>query len=191
MSNRSASSIVEQARRWKGVKEVGANAAFNNEEFQALMSLHGWRSGEPWCASFARMVWMEAYSGHTMRALVARILTKSVVLTWRNAKASDKIVCRDLPTIGGLICWSTGGGKGHMGIVTEIVDAMNVWTIEGNTSRLGGREGDSVMRKRRTLNSSTLTDTARRVGRAGSWQYLGCIYPPGIDLIPFAEESIE
>ena len=52
---------------------------------------------------------------------------------------------------GDLVFWDTGQGKGHCGVV--IVDSPDALvTIEGNTGKQGGRNGDGVYVKQRPIN---------------------------------------
>ena len=65
------------------------------------------------------------------------------------------VVSGDDPTLirpGAIFIVDHGGGKGHTGIVTKIVDG-EIGTIEGNTNQRGSREGDGVYQKVRTIAS--------------------------------------
>lgn len=139
--------------------------------FEAKLRDLGWKPGQSWCAYFVKMIYINVYFGTEYEQFVARTLTPSVVITWRKAKASPMFATQDKPVIGGIVCWSTGNGKGHTGIHVAIKDDFNTTTIEGNTSRAGVREGDKVMAKRRQLQPTAKHNS--------DWQYLGTILPLG------------
>lgn len=54
--------IVEVAKSYVGIKEIGNNEGFENADFQTNMKTVGWRSGSPWCNFFTDLVWKEAYN---------------------------------------------------------------------------------------------------------------------------------
>lgn len=161
--------IADEAHKWLHVREVGANAAFNDALFEAKLRDLGWRPGQPWCAYFAKMVYAEVYYGTEYARVIDDVLTPLVVVTWRKAKASEHFKTQNTPVVGGIVCWSTGNGKGHMGIHVVVRDEFNTTTIEGNTSRAGVREGDQVMIKRRKLQPTAKHNS--------DWKYLGTILP--------------
>ena len=162
--------IIDEARKWLHVREIGRNASFNDPEFEAQMRAIGWRPGQAWCAYFAKLVWLNVYKDTPMHEILERVLSASVLVTWRNAKASPVIHTSEKPVVGGIVCWGTGNGKGHEGIHVEIRDEFNTITVEGNTSRAGVREGDKVIEKRRKLQPTAKHN--------GDWRYLGTIIPP-------------
>lgn len=161
--------IVDFAAQWVGVNEVGSNDGWDDEAFTALMKQAGWLKDEPWCASFVKMIWANVYQGENFHGKLLKTLSKSVMKTYQNAKDASWLTVQNLPTVGGIVLWSTGRGRGHTGIVEEVLDDYTVRTIEGNTNRAGSREGDKVMRKRRKLQP-----TAKHL----KWHYLGTIVPP-------------
>jgi hypothetical protein len=162
--------IVEEAKRWLHVREVGRNAGFNDPDFEKQMRAIGWRPGHAWCAFFCKLIWLNVYKDTPMYEVLNVALSASVLVTWRNAKASPVIQTSEKPIVGGIVCWGTGNGKGHEGIHIEIRDEFNTVTIEGNTTRAGVREGDKVMEKRRKLQPTAKHN--------GDWRYLGTIIPP-------------
>jgi hypothetical protein len=166
--------IVEVAQKYREVREIGRNAGFSDPEFEKKMRDIGWVKGAPWCASFVRLVWLEALAEHPDLPLIRRTLGAGVVSTWSKAKMS-KLLCRDLPQEGGIISWSVGLPKapmqpGHSGIIVKVLDEMTVVTVEGNTGVTGGRDGDRVLERKRTLNLKS--------PRTANWRYLGTIYVP-------------
>jgi hypothetical protein len=169
-SNDVGQAIVNEARKWLHVREIGANHGFNDKIFEAQIKLVGWKVGEPWCAYFAKLVWLNVYKKTPHYVILEKVLSGSVLATWRNAKASPIIHTGEKPVVGGIVCWGTGNGKGHEGIHIEIRDDFNTVTIEGNTSRAGVREGDKIMEKRRKLQPTAKHNN--------DWRYLGTIIPP-------------
>lgn len=162
--------IVTEAKRWLHVVEHGKNAGFNDPVFEHNMRKLGWRPGQAWCAYFCKLIWLNVYEDTDLYDVLDKVLSPSVLATWRNAKASPVIKTSEKPVVGGIVCWGTGNGKGHEGIHIEIRDEFNTVTIEGNTTRAGVREGDKVMEKRRKLQPTAKHN--------GDWRYLGTIIPP-------------
>ena len=67
---------------------------------------------------------------------------------YANAAFDDPTLIRP----GAIFIVDHGGGKGHTGLVTQVL-AGEVGTIEGNTNSRGSREGDGVYDKTRTIAS--------------------------------------
>lgn len=162
--------IVDISTSWLHVVEIGKNEKFNDEEYQKKLKAVGWKPGLPWCMFDAKMVWLEAYKDTSVYEEIDDVLKGGVVVSYRNAKASPIIKVQQKPVVGGIVCWSTGNGRGHAGIITHIVDDFTVKTIEGNTSRAGVRDGDKRMAKHRKLQPTAKHN--------GDWHYLGTIVPP-------------
>jgi CHAP domain len=165
-----AEKIITTASKFIGEKEIKDNSGFINPEFQKAMEAIGWEKGEPWCASFAKLVWLKSYKGNTARLLELNFnFSKSAVETYRNFDKSDwKTQNPDgtpikIPQEGALAVWRMGrSSAGHIGIVAKVVSQTEFETIEGNTDSMGGREGIEVAYKRRfvtrqySLNSLNL-----------------------------------
>lgn len=164
--------IADEAHKWLHVREIGNNAGFNDAIFEAKLRDLGWRPGQAWCAYFAKMIYTDVYFGTEYSPIIQATLSPLVIVTWRRAKASQYFQTQDKPVVGGIVCWSTGNGKGHIGIHVMLRDEFNTTTIEGNTSRAGVRDGDQVMLKRRKLQPTAKHN--------GDWKYLGTILPPGL-----------
>jgi hypothetical protein len=164
------SDIIAYVRQFLGVKEVGNNSGFSDPVFEALMKKHGWRSGEPWCASLCRAVWLEIYYSQPFYDELSKILSKSVIRTYQEAKDSSLTRVQQTPVEGGIILWGTGNGKGHEGLVERVIDPFFVHSFEGNTTRSGVREGDTLMQKHRKLQQKSKWNK--------DWNYLGTIVPP-------------
>jgi surface antigen len=151
--------IVDVAHCYIGQEEKPNNSGFEDAEFEAAMTKVGWEAGEAWCASFAKLVWREAYKTDAARLLeVERLFSKSAVQTYRQFDASDwKTQNEDgspivVPQVGALVVWQFGDStKGHIGIVARVFSQTEFETIEGNTDDNGGREGIKVAYRRRIV----------------------------------------
>lgn len=162
--------IIDVSASYLHVVEIGKNERFNDEEYQRKLAKIGWKPGYAWCMFDAKLMWLEVYRNTTMYNEVNKVLTGGVVVSYRRAKESELIKVQQKPVIGGIVCWSTGNGRGHAGIITHIVDDFTVKTIEGNTSRAGVRDGDKRMVKHRKLQPTAKHNS--------DWHYLGTIVPP-------------
>ena len=158
--------IVAIAKKFIGVKEIGKNASFDNEEFGELLSLYGWVPGYPWCMFFAKAVWHLRYTDTDHAPVVMDVLNGSTISSFRRAKQNPLIHVTDMPVIGGIVIWETAPIRGHAGIVSKVKNEFDILTIEGNTNKRGSRDGDTVLERSRPLNV-----------RANRWRYLGCINP--------------
>jgi len=159
--------IVELAKSYVGIKEVGKNAGFSSEDFEARMRKLGWIPGQAWCAYFAKLLWLEAYQGSEIHSTLKNVLSGGVIQTFRNAKGSPLLKVADMPVVGGLVLFEVGAGKGHEGVCITVRDEFRIGTVEGNTNAVGSRDGDGVLERQRSLDVNTK-----------KWRYLGCIHPP-------------
>lgn len=131
------------------------NKGFTDAAFQAMMKEVGWKSGEAWCAYYVKVVLMQFYSFD--RDYVNKVFTGSAAGNFyavRNLNArNDKryiLVTSDDPQVGDVVVWGVIG-RGHTGIVTEVINKNSIRSIEGNTSLAGAREGDGVRTLRRSV----------------------------------------
>lgn len=149
--------IIQIAHDFIGEKEKPNNSGFKNPEFETRMAQVGWSQGEAWCASFAKLVWLEAYKNEPKRiAEIQKLFSKSATQTYRNFDNSDwKTQTTEgkpilTPQEGALVVWRMGNTwTGHIGIVCKVISATEFETIEGNTDAAGGREGIEVAHRRR------------------------------------------
>lgn len=176
--------ITTAAHQYIGEKETPNNSGFQNPIFQKLMELVGWQTGEAWCASFAKLVWFEAYKNDPKRlAELQKLFSKSATQTYKNFDNSDwKTQTPEgkpilTPQEGALVVWRMGNTwTGHIGIVCKVVSPTEFETIEGNTDAAGGREGIEVAHRRRFVT---------RTFDANGFNLLGFILPkPITDAIP-------
>jgi hypothetical protein len=140
-------SIIEIAESYIGQEEKIRNSGFKNGWFERLMRGVGFYTGAPWCAFFAKLVWKQAGVDHSL-------INGSVRQTMLNATKAGN--WRTYPVEGAVAIWITfKNGKpkktGHVGVVTNTSNA-SFYTIDGNTSKNGSREGIVVMGKWKYLN---------------------------------------
>lgn len=149
--------IVNTAKSYVGQKEKKANSGFEDRIFELKMKKEsGWQAGWAWCACFVELVWSEAYAKNIgfpeKHALIKQLITPSAVTTYNNFKAKGLVT--DKPTPGALVVWRNGNGwTGHIGIVIEAdILKKTFQAVEGNTNDQGGREGEVVAIKTRSLD---------------------------------------
>jgi len=112
--------------------------------------------GYAWCASFAYWCFDEA--ARQLGVANPCVKTGGVLDHWARSPLSARVAAQDafddprLIRPGALFVVDHGAGKGHMGIVVQVL-AGEIATIEGNTNRAGSREGDGVYQKTRTVSS--------------------------------------
>lgn len=94
-----------------------------------------------WCMAF--VFWCFKKSSEELKLTNTAIKTGGVLKAWNDAPKEMKA---SVPSIGSVFIMDFGKGLGHTGIV-EKFDAVNVYTIEGNTNDTGSREGVEVCRK--------------------------------------------
>lgn len=149
-----ADKIIETAKKYIGKREEPNNSGFKDKEFEKRMSEVGWQKGHAWCCYFCELVWKEAYNDDKKTvAEINKLFNASATATYKNFELSNNWILSNKPVPGALAVWRQGvDWRGHIGIVTELVDKNTFRTIEGNTNDSGGREGIEVARKMRFLN---------------------------------------
>jgi hypothetical protein len=159
---------------YEGIQEVVSkvkNKGFTDGAWQAMMKSVGWKegdekrgiSGQAWCAYYVKLFMIQFYSFD--REWIEKNITGSAVGNFNTVQALNKkgdkryiTVTTNTPQIADIFCQGVVG-KGHTGIVTEIVnqaDSPNkipstIISIEGNTNLSGSREGDRVLRLKRQM----------------------------------------
>ena len=155
-----------EKKGYEGIKEVVSkvkNKGFTEGAWQSMMKGVGWQSGQAWCAYFVKLFMIQFYSFD--REWIEKNITGSAVGNFNTVQALNKkgdkryiTVTTNSPQISDIFCQGVVG-KGHTGIVTEIVnqeDSSNkipstIISIEGNTNLSGSREGDRVLRLKRQM----------------------------------------
>lgn len=152
--------VAEIAESQVGVHESGENTGSQVKKYQATTSLGG--TGWPWCAAFVCWCFQEALKRPGFKLAVsldqvprsARAFgfdttwAKSVkAFTFSGGKVNSKTGPQ--PKRGDIVVFSFS----HVGIVTADYEGGGyVATVEGNTNEEGSREGNAVVKKRRSLS---------------------------------------
>ena len=103
----------------------------------------------PWCGAFVS--WVFASSGHPLPSIQTKRGFTGVWLAHDWARAHRRLVRTPQP--GDVFFILRGNRKGHTGIVETVNADGTVTTIEGNTNGAGGRLGDRVARRKRSISS--------------------------------------
>jgi hypothetical protein len=153
--------LIRIARAEVGVREVGGpNRGPRVEVYQRATWLDG--TGWPWCAAFVcwdMREWLRtpegiAYLG-PKKPEEWRLRDPSAfgALGWARAR---KLSIGRSPSAGAIVVFDFNGpksGGGHIGLVSEVLTDGRFRTIEGNTGADGGRDGDGVWEKVRTVDT--------------------------------------
>lgn len=170
--------FLGQAKACLNIKEVGGpNKGPEVEKFQKAVD--GKASGEPWCCCFVWFCILEAqkqYAAKFKEDLQSQLYKVEHVLTLWNLSPKESRLTAPVP--GCLIIWqhmdANGNqtARGHIGIVTRVIDKTFVETIEGNTSNdaVVQDEGDGVYLLKRNFKQQT--GTKRVVGFLLPWKEL-------------------
>jgi hypothetical protein len=154
-SIRGRKKIVLFSESLVGQTEVGDNAGFTNEEFQALMEQVGWDPGDPWCVFFVKCMWYNMAPAF-LKAKILNKISGSSIQTWQAVQGDSSFVLPDVPKSGDIAIWryyedGIAQNNGHAGIV-KYLGFGNFTTVEGNTNTDGSSEGYVVAEKTRTFN---------------------------------------
>jgi len=163
--------VLDIARSYIGQTEIGDNAGWKDKVFETAMRAIGWMRGWAWCASFVRLVYLQAAEETWGRDSVRykeikKALSHGVLKTYQLGQASPSFIIKHNPTPGGIILFDYGKGKGHTGIYVSPGAGTTDILIEGNTNKAGSREGKYVLEKSRVLSKTGL-------------KYLGCMVYQG------------
>jgi len=151
-----AARLVEIAGEYVGVVEQGGdNCGPEVEMFQtAVKGLTGPRA---WCLSFVQFC-AKRVDEELLGDATVLWPTEHCMTLWARTPVEARI---DAPEPGALIVWEhvvdgVPTTKGHVGIITAVIDDDTIETIEGNTTAGATveREGDGVYRKRRKVRSA-------------------------------------
>lgn len=136
--------VLEVAASQVGVRELGRNRGPMVDEYLRAAGLDPDKGSYPWCAAF--VVWCFRRAAFDLGVSNPIPRTAAVHKLWARSPEWAQV---QRPTTGAIFCIDHGHGLGHAGLVEEIDGTGNLVTIEGNTSRDGGREGDGVWRRYR------------------------------------------
>lgn len=165
--NTRAKLLIDEARVWLGLQEVGGN---NRGPFVEMFErAAGIPVGSPWCMAFAQWcvgrvdrIVGTVYAGAPVAGIVKSAHCLSV---WSGTNPESR---SGTPVVGSLVIWRhVGTSNGHTGIVTGVT-ASGFTAIEGNTSPTTGvdRDGDGVFEKSHVLKP---TGTMELVGFVLPW----------------------
>lgn len=159
-----AKMLVAEAERWIGIKEGPKdNSGQMVERFQKAVD--GKAVGEPWCMSFAQFC-IKAVDELCERTEIPSLSDRSPLIKtehcmtlWNKTPAHLR---SNKPKAGYLVIWQKRNqhgrptSQGHVGIVTEVINATTFRTVEGNTGGGHGvnRDGDGVFPKLRSVNGA-------------------------------------
>lgn len=163
-----ATKFIAFASWYIGQLEKSGNSGFKDKAFEAEMVGAGWIFGDPWCATFLRMVALKLFTGRLRDAIKSQF-NASAKQTFDRVKKAGIFETGDVPEEGAIVVWLHGHGpSGHIGLVEDVDLINNVMTcIEANTNASGSREGDRVAEKKRTID---------RPFQAGGLNVYGYIY---------------
>jgi hypothetical protein len=147
-----AKEIIRIAEYYLGTHEEGGpNKGEAVEKFQRTVD--GKAQGESWCMGFVQYCVTKAATNLGGKPVL--YTSESCMTVWAKTPVIHRFTT---PEVGRIIIWRHGNGpQGHTGIVTKLIDANTIETIEGNTGGDGKtveREGDGVYRKQRSLKGS-------------------------------------
>jgi peptidoglycan hydrolase-like protein with peptidoglycan-binding domain len=142
----------------EGVRESARNRGEKVDEYIKSVGLNP--SGQfAWCQAF--VFWCFEQAAKNLSVQNPCVKTAGVLDHWNKASPIVRVYSErafDDPRVirpGAIFIVDHGGGKGHTGIVTNVVDGQ-IGTIEGNTNKAGSREGDGVYEKLRPIGSINL-----------------------------------
>jgi hypothetical protein len=112
--------------------------------------------GYSWCQAF--VYWSFDRAAQSLGVPNPCVRTAGVLDHWQRTAAADRIqawAAADNPRLvrpGAIFIVNHGSGRGHAVLVTRVVSGT-INTVEGNTNRVGSREGDGVYEQSRTIAS--------------------------------------
>lgn len=136
LSNKALEVAISQIGQQE--KPLGSNWG---QPVQSYLASVGIGFPASWCMAF--VYWCFKRASEEMNVANTAVKTGGVLKAWNEAPKERKSL---VPIIGSVFIMDYGRGLGHTGIV-EKFDAVNVYTIEGNTNDTGSREGIEVCRK--------------------------------------------
>ena len=166
MNTNTLDPILDRAKLFEGINEIGKNRAFDNKEFQALLSKYGWVSGSQWCAFYVKMVFCTALPQYA--ECFKKVLHGNSQSTFNNAKAGKckylKAISSGKPQVADIIVFQNykDTSKGHVGIVIS-TEGDTTYLIEGNTN-LGSNDKVCIVKhKNMVIGEKSNTYKAKKV----------------------------
>jgi hypothetical protein len=151
--------FVDIARDELWVRETSRNHGPGIEKYWTATTYKtGYQNREPYCAAFVCWVCRTAERlGHGVGPVPNSAAVREIV-RWAQGLTRGAVVFLPgskiyKPQAGDLVWFRFGGNApNHIGFVTGTDGANAVRTIEANTGIAGGRDGDGVWRKGRSLS---------------------------------------
>ncbi|MGZ6369959.1 MAG: CHAP domain-containing protein [Bdellovibrionota bacterium] len=163
-----AALLVEEAERWIGVQEVGANN--RGQLVELFLNSIGLAPGLPWCMAFVQfcVAQVDRLASSIDPSAVANRMFRSAgcAMVWNMTSTELR---SSTPEMGSVVIWKHAtSSEGHCGIVIGVNGDGSFDTVEGNTSPSPGvnRDGDGVFRK---SHSQTPTGAMELVGFICPW----------------------
>lgn len=129
--------IVEKAKFFEGIHEIGDNKAFTDKVFEEMMKKEGWKSGQQWCAYFVRAVFCSALPEFAKCfRLVLNGLSQQAFVNAKNNKCKYlKAISFGSLQVGDIVIFQNidNSSKGHQGICISI-NGNSSKLVEGNTN---------------------------------------------------------
>jgi surface antigen len=145
----------DEIKELKSVAKRAQNKGFTDAAFQAMMREVGWSSGQAWCAYYVKLIYMQFFSFD--RQWLDRNFTGSAVGNFNQVANLNRAkdfryitVTTNTPQVSDIVVWGQVG-RGHTGIVTEVINNNKVVSLEGNTTLAGVREGDGSRKLTRNV----------------------------------------
>lgn len=141
-----AETALRVAQSQLGVEEFpkGSNAGASVEKYLRSVGLG---KGYSWCMAFVYYCYKNAAQSLNVENPLYK--TGGVLSEWNHRPHNQT----KTPQVGAIFIMDFGGGKGHTGIVEEVLPGGKIKTIEGNTNDDGSREGYEVARRTRSINN--------------------------------------
>jgi hypothetical protein len=138
---------LQIARSYIGKKEKPGNSGFEDPAFEMDMLNEGWQRGWSWCAIFLKLVFKKAFP---LKAKdFDKLFSPGAVATFNNFKKAGFVIT-DHPFAGAIVVWKhydngvAHAWKGHIGIVTEVINPTTFKATAGNTSGPNSSNGELV-----------------------------------------------
>jgi hypothetical protein len=148
-----AQKVIELALSQVGVREQGRNRGKEVDDYIRSVGLDPTLGAYPWCASFVWWLYSNAAIATGMTNPLAR--HASVIRLWSDTPVAWRTSDPSKALPGSVFCIDHGQGKGHCGVMLAIGGPWMA-TVEGNTNDLGGREGDGVYLRMRSVSAVNL-----------------------------------
>lgn len=146
---------LSYARDFVGLRELPGNRGPGVGYFQRQAGLP---AGTPWCAAFVNGIIDIACAVHDVESPFEGTLREGYVQDYVDmATSRNWLVPFDRAFPGALFAVYSQSERrfAHIGFVEGVMVGMGeFWTVEGNTNDDGGREGHSVLRRKRTKATS-------------------------------------